>query len=48
MVARKDAAGFAPLATYTVAGSPTWAHPVIVPGGILVKDAETLALWRLE
>jgi outer membrane protein assembly factor BamB len=34
---------YAPLAQYTVAGSPTWAHPVATPGRILVKDETTLA-----
>jgi outer membrane protein assembly factor BamB len=42
------ASGYAPLATYTVAESPTWAHPVPVRGGILVKDVDSLALYRLE
>jgi outer membrane protein assembly factor BamB len=30
---------------YTVAESPIWAHPAVVPNGLVVKDAETLALW---
>jgi hypothetical protein len=30
-----------------VANSPTWAHPVLVDHGILIKDATTLALWEL-
>jgi hypothetical protein len=28
-----------------VADSPTWAHPVIMGRGILIKDATNLALW---
>jgi outer membrane protein assembly factor BamB len=48
IVIRPDGAQFGPLATYTVADSPTWAHPAVVREGILVKDAETLALWRVE
>src|SRR4029450_12399770 len=47
-VAKKDAKAWSPLRTYTVADSPTWAHPVVTAKGILVKDAESLALWRLE
>jgi outer membrane protein assembly factor BamB len=47
-VARKDAKAWSPLRTYTVADSPTWAHPVVTSQGILVKDAESLAFWRLE
>jgi hypothetical protein len=35
---------YAPAAQYTVATSPTWAHPVVVSGTrILVKDETTLA-----
>jgi hypothetical protein len=33
---------YAPLAEYTVANSPTWAHPVVVGNRILVKDETTL------
>jgi len=36
---------FSPVATYGVADGATWAHPVPVPGGVLVKDRDTLALW---
>jgi len=42
------ASGYAPLATYTVAETATWAHPVPVRGGFLVKDANSLTLFRLE
>jgi hypothetical protein len=31
-----------------VADSPTWAYPVILDRGILIKDATTLALWDTE
>src|SRR5262245_13058873 len=47
-VAKKNAAAWSPLRTYTVADSPTWAHPVITARGVLVKDAESLALLRFE
>lgn len=42
------AAAYTPRATYSVADSPTWAHPVPTPAGLLVKDANTLALWRFD
>jgi outer membrane protein assembly factor BamB len=42
------ASGYAPLATYTVAESAVWAHPAPVRGGILVKDVDSLSLYRLE
>jgi outer membrane protein assembly factor BamB len=38
-----DAAGYTPAAQYTVANSPTWAHPVPHGRGILVKDETTVA-----
>jgi outer membrane protein assembly factor BamB len=48
LVLKMDAAGFAPVATYTVADGATWAHPVPTARGLLVKDVDTLALLRLE
>jgi outer membrane protein assembly factor BamB len=33
---------YAPVAEYTVANSPTWAHPVVVGNRILVKDEAAL------
>jgi outer membrane protein assembly factor BamB len=40
------AASFRELRRYSVAGSPTWAHPVLLGEGVLVKDVETVALLR--
>ena len=34
---------FAPIAEYTVAESPTWAHPTVIGNRILIKDETTLA-----
>jgi outer membrane protein assembly factor BamB len=48
IVARATAKGPEPIRVYQVADSPTWAHPVVVGDGILVKDANTLALWSLN
>src|SRR5262249_59238019 len=39
---------FAPLRRYTVAPSATWAHPVILPSGVIVKDVDSLGYWRWE
>ncbi len=36
---------FEPLARYKVATTPVWAHPVVLPGGVLVKDESHLTLW---
>lgn len=33
---------FKPMAEYTVADSPTWAHPVVIGNRILIKDETTL------
>jgi outer membrane protein assembly factor BamB len=33
---------FAPIAEYTVAESPTWAHPVVLGSRILIKDETSL------
>ena len=45
IVVKKSGKGFEPLRKYSVADSPTWAHPVVLNGGILIKDTTTLALW---
>ncbi len=37
-----------PIRKYTVAGSPTWAHPAIAGKRILIKDEQTLAMWGWE
>lgn len=44
-VAAAGAKGFTPARRYRVADSPTWAHPVVVGAGILVKDKTDLTLW---
>jgi outer membrane protein assembly factor BamB len=45
-VAAADAAAFRPLRKWTVARSATWAHPIVLDTGILVKDVDTLAFVR--
>lgn len=42
-VIKPGAQKFEPVAQYTVATSPTWAHPVFLGNRILVKDETTLA-----
>jgi outer membrane protein assembly factor BamB len=42
MVLPSTAKGFVPLAEYTVAESPTWAHPLVLGNRILIKDETTL------
>ena len=36
------------VAKYNVADTPTWAHPAILGNRVLVKDANSLALWSAE
>lgn len=48
IVARKDPKAFAVLRSYTVAATPTWAHPALSRDRILVKDRDSLTLWRVE
>lgn len=43
IVLPSSAKEYAPLVQYTVATSPTWAHPVVAGNRILVKDETTLA-----
>ena len=47
-VVRASGETFTPLAHYALADSPTWAHPALVDGHILIKDAEHLSLWSLK
>ncbi len=39
---------YAPAAEYTVANSPTWAHPVIIRDRILIKDETTLRSLKIQ
>ncbi|HST20644.1 MAG TPA: PQQ-binding-like beta-propeller repeat protein [Blastocatellia bacterium] len=48
IVAKNNAKRFETLKKYTVAASPTWAHPAIIGNRILIKDASTLALLSVE
>ncbi|HEY6401343.1 MAG TPA: PQQ-binding-like beta-propeller repeat protein [Blastocatellia bacterium] len=48
IVAKKSSKGFEQVAKYSVADSPTYAHPAPVGKMILVKDGAAMALWSLE
>jgi len=39
---------YAPAAEYTVANSPTWAHPVLIGNRILIKDETTLRSLSIQ
>lgn len=46
LVANASAGSFSVVKRYPVAASPTWAHPVVLAEGVLVKDAENLAFLK--
>jgi outer membrane protein assembly factor BamB len=39
---------FEELARYKVAESPTWAHPLVTAGSVLIKDETKLTKWRFQ
>jgi outer membrane protein assembly factor BamB len=47
-VMRTDSAKLDVVKKYTVAESPTWAHPVIVGNRVLIKDVNSLALLSTQ
>lgn len=47
-IARANEQKYEVLKKYTVAESPTWAHPAILGDAVLIKDASTLAYWRVK
>jgi outer membrane protein assembly factor BamB len=48
IIAKASGKAFEPLRHYTVADSPTWAHPLVLPNGVVIKDKTTVALWGVE
>jgi len=48
IIARCDPKQYEVVKKYSVAQSPTWAHPVIVGKRLLIKDASSLALMGFE
>ncbi len=48
IIAKATAKGFEPVRRYSVAQSPTWAHPILIGHRILIKDADTLSLWSVD
>ena len=48
VVARANTASFDVVRRYTVADTPTWAHPVVDGNRIFVKDADALTLWTVS
>lgn len=48
IIAKATGQGFELLHTYSVAQSPTWAHPLVLRDGVVIKDATTLARWSIN
>ena len=48
IVARASGAGFEPLHHYEVADSSTYANPLMMPKGIVIKDNTALSLLSWE
>jgi outer membrane protein assembly factor BamB len=48
IIAKAGKERFEVVRQYSVAESPTWAHPVVLGNRVLIKDKSTLALWTLE
>jgi len=48
VIAKAGGAGFEPLRNYALGDSPTWAHPLILKNGVVIKDATTLAFWSTQ
>lgn len=42
-----DGKTYSPVAEYTVASSPTWAHPLVLGRRILIKDESSLTSWAI-
>lgn len=45
LIAKPTGKALGEIHRYEVADSPTWAHPVVLPDGFLIKDLKTLARW---
>jgi len=48
IIAQSNQTVFSPVRQYKIAESATWAHPALVNDGIVIKDANSLALWKLN
>jgi outer membrane protein assembly factor BamB len=48
IVGTRNPEKFEELRRYKVADGQTWAHPVVLRSGILIRDAGSIALWSLK
>ena len=47
-VLKADGAETKILANYKIADNPTWAAPVLLKDQLLIKDRDSLTLWRFS
>ena len=48
LIAKPTAKGLNEIRHYEVADSPTWAHPVVLSDGFLIKDLKSIARWSVN
>jgi len=46
-IAHASAKAYEQVRQYMLADSPTWAHPLVLPDGVLIKDLKTLSRWGI-
>ena len=48
IVVERNSARYSELRRYQLSPSPVWAHPVLLRDAIVVRDAESIAVWSLS
>jgi outer membrane protein assembly factor BamB len=48
LIAKPTAKALNEVRRYEVADSPTWAHPLVLPDGFLIKDLRSIARWTVN
>jgi sugar lactone lactonase YvrE len=48
IVLERTSSKYSELRRYQLSSSPIWAHPVLLRDAIVVRDAESIAVWSLS
>jgi outer membrane protein assembly factor BamB len=48
LVVRRTPETYQEVKRYTIAESQTWAHPVVLGGELVIRDADSIAVWALK
>ncbi len=48
LVAQIDPSSYKELRRYTVASSPTWAHPILLRDKVIVRDSTNITVWGVK